>query len=77
MDIRRGSPTYGQWEGYELTAENGHQLYVPVGFAHGFVHLEPIVRSFTNALTTMLPKQKVLCCGTAAVLTGLCLVIRS
>ena len=41
VDIRRGSPTYGQWEGYELTADNGHQLYVPAGYAHGFVTIAP------------------------------------
>ena len=41
VDIRRGSPTYGEWKGYELTAENSNQLYVPVGFVHGFVTLEP------------------------------------
>jgi dTDP-4-dehydrorhamnose 3,5-epimerase len=36
VDIRRGSPTFGQWEGHELDDRNLHQLYVPVGFAHGF-----------------------------------------
>ena len=39
VDIRRGSPHFGKWVGAVLSAENKHQIFVPAGFAHGFVVL--------------------------------------
>src|SRR3546814_2825598 len=41
VDLRRGSPTFGHHVSAELTADNGDQLYMPVGFGHAFVTLEP------------------------------------
>lgn len=42
VDLRKGSPTYGQWEGVLLSAENKRQFYVPEGFAHGFLVLSEV-----------------------------------
>jgi dTDP-4-dehydrorhamnose 3,5-epimerase len=41
VDIRRGSPTFGRWIGTILTADDGRQLYIPAGYAHAFLTLEP------------------------------------
>ena len=40
VDLREGSETFGKWEGFYLTAENRQLLYIPKGFAHGFLALE-------------------------------------
>lgn len=42
VDIRRGSPTWGEWERFELSEETMRELYVPVGFAHGFCVLSDV-----------------------------------
>ena len=36
VDLRRGSPTYGEWEAFDLTEDNGRMVYCPIGFVHGF-----------------------------------------
>ena len=42
VDLREGSPTYGRWEGFELTAANHRQLWIPAGFAHGFLVISDV-----------------------------------
>ena len=41
IDVRKGSPYYGKWIGVELSLENGLQLFIPEGYLHGFMTLQP------------------------------------
>jgi dTDP-4-dehydrorhamnose 3,5-epimerase len=52
VDIRRGSPTFGQWMGVMLTADNHRHLWIPEGFAHGFCVLSDFA-TFTYQCTTL------------------------
>ena len=56
VDVRPSSPTFGQWEAFELTARNARQLYVPGGFAHGFQCLTPDCEVFYQMSAEYVPE---------------------
>lgn len=58
IDLRASSPTYGEWASFELTAENAHQLWVPPGFAHGFMVLSESAHVMYKATTYYAPEQE-------------------
>jgi dTDP-4-dehydrorhamnose 3,5-epimerase len=56
VDLRRGSPTYGQYSSAELSAENGLKAYIPVGFAHGYLTLEAVCEVFYKVSDFYVPE---------------------
>ena len=58
VDLRRGSPSYGRWCAATLTADAAEQLFVPVGFAHGFVTLEPMTEVAYKVDSPYAPAQE-------------------
>lgn len=58
LDLRRGSPTFGRFFGAELTAENRRMMYVPRGFAHGFLTLEPETEALYLVSAFYAPKEE-------------------
>ena len=67
VDLRRGSPTFAKWMGHTLTGENGLALWVPVGFAHGFISLEDDTLVYYKCTNTYTPEaeRSVLYCDPA------------
>jgi dTDP-4-dehydrorhamnose 3,5-epimerase len=58
VDIRRSSPTFGQWVGEILSAENKRQLWVPEGFAHGFVVLSDVAECLYKTTDYYAPEHE-------------------
>lgn len=58
VDVRRSSPTFGQWVGVVLSAENKRQLWIPEGFAHGFMALSETVQFVYKATSYYAPQSE-------------------
>jgi dTDP-4-dehydrorhamnose 3,5-epimerase len=58
VDVRRDSPTFGRWVGVELSASNARQLWIPAGFAHGFLALEDDTRVLYKATAAYRPASE-------------------
>lgn len=58
VDIRRSSPTFGQWVGVVLSAENNRQLWIPEGFAHGFLAMSDRVQFVYKATNYYAPQSE-------------------
>ncbi len=59
VDLRNGSPTFGKWVGYELTSTNFRQLWVPVGFLHGFLTLSDKAQVEYKCTTYYSPENEI------------------
>ena len=60
VDLRASSPTFGQWEGTRLSAENKHQMWIPPGFAHGFLVLSDTAEFLYKTTDFYAPQHE--CC---------------
>ena len=58
VDIRKGSPTYGRWVGVRLSADNMKMLYIPAGFAHGFLALSNVAEVLYKTTEEYSPKHE-------------------
>ena len=58
VDLRPTSPTFGAWEGFELSEENHHQLWIPPGFAHGFLALSELTEVLYKTTDYYAPKYE-------------------
>jgi dTDP-4-dehydrorhamnose 3,5-epimerase len=64
VDLRRASPTFGRWEGVELTEENKRMLWIPPGFAHGFLVLSEYADFLYKTTDFYAPEHDAASCGT-------------